>query len=64
MHILSQFMQSPRVEHMEAVKRVLRYLKGNPGQGILLKSDSNLTITAFCDYDWGACPITRKSLTG
>ena len=63
-HILSQFMQQPREEHMEAAKRVLRYLKGNPGQGILLRSDSNLQLYAFCDSDWGACPLTRRSLTG
>ena len=62
-HILSQVMQQPREEHMEAAKRVLRYLKGNPGQGILLRSDSNLQLYAFCASDWGACPITRRSLT-
>ena len=50
-HILSQFMQEPREEHMEVAKRVLHYLKGNPRQGILLKSDSDLTITAYCDFD-------------
>ncbi|CAH9070916.1 unnamed protein product, partial [Cuscuta epithymum] len=35
-HILSQFMQEPRVHHWEAVLRVLRYLKGHPGQGVFL----------------------------
>ena len=30
-YILSQFMQNPMEEHMEAAKRVLRYLKGNLG---------------------------------
>lgn len=43
--------------------RVLRYLKGSPGQGILLKSDSTLQLYAFCDADWAACPSTRRSLT-
>jgi len=63
-HILSQFMQNPREERMDAAKRVLRYLKGSPGQGILLQHNSNLQVYAFCDSDWGACPITRRSLTG
>ena len=35
-HILSQFMQEPRKEHWEAALRVVKYLKGTPGQGILL----------------------------
>lgn len=62
-HILSQFMQAPRQEHWEAAVRVVRYLKWNPGQGVLLKAGQPLTLTAWCDADWGACPLTRRSLT-
>ena len=62
-HILTQFLHEPRQEHMDAVHRVLRYLKGSPGQGILLRSDSSLQLYAFCDSDWAACPLTRRSLT-
>ncbi|CAH9056431.1 unnamed protein product [Cuscuta europaea] len=63
-HILSQFMQHPRLAHWEAVLRVLRYLKGSPGQGILLRSDSSLSLTGHCDADWASCPVTRRSVTG
>ncbi|WOH00046.1 hypothetical protein DCAR_0519402 [Daucus carota subsp. sativus] len=63
-HILSQFMQEPRTEHWEAALRVVRYLKGTPCQGILLRADSELTLQGWCDSDWAACPITRRSLTG
>jgi len=63
-HILSQFMQEPKQEHMDAACRILRYLKATPGQGILLKTDNLLHVEAYCDADWGACPITRCSLTG
>ncbi|RVW99485.1 Retrovirus-related Pol polyprotein from transposon RE1 [Vitis vinifera] len=31
-HVLSRFMHAPRRPHMEAVLRVLRYLKNSPGQ--------------------------------
>ena len=41
-HILSQFMQSPKEEHMEATRRVLRYLKGSAGKGIFLQAKNNL----------------------
>ena len=57
-------MQEPKEEHMEAAKRVLRYLKGNPGQGILLSSYSDFQVYAFCDSDWGGCPMSRRSVTG
>ena len=49
---------------MEAAKRVLRYLKGVPGQGWLLRSDSDLQVYAYCDADQGTCPLTRCSLSG
>ena len=35
-HILSQFMQAPKEQRMDAARWVLRYLKGVPGQGLLL----------------------------
>ena len=62
-HILSQFMQVPRQEHWDAAIRVVRYLNWNPGQGILLMAGHPLTLTAWCDADWGACPLTSRSLT-
>ncbi|CAH9081001.1 unnamed protein product, partial [Cuscuta epithymum] len=63
-HILSQFMQEPRQAHWDAVIRVLRYLKGHPGQGIVYRRDSPLEILGYCDSDWASCPKTRRSVTG
>jgi len=62
-HILSQFMQAPKKEHMDAAHRVLRYIKGTPSCGIMLGTDCDLQIRAYCNADWGACPLTRRSLT-
>ncbi|KAJ9693365.1 hypothetical protein PVL29_012218 [Vitis rotundifolia] len=36
--MVSQFMHAPRPEHFETVYRILRYLKGTPGRGLLFKS--------------------------
>ncbi|KAK3039409.1 LOW QUALITY PROTEIN: hypothetical protein RJ639_027658 [Escallonia herrerae] len=63
-HVLSQFMQSPRSQHWDVALRVLRYLKAAPGQGLFLPADSPLQIYAFCDSDWASCPLTRRSVTG
>ncbi|KAK9190888.1 hypothetical protein WN943_019498 [Citrus x changshan-huyou] len=63
-HVLAQFMQQPREEHWAAALRVVRYLKGNPDQGIMLRSDCDLQLSAWCDSDWASCPLTRRSLTG
>ncbi|KAF7821316.1 retrovirus-related Pol polyprotein from transposon TNT 1-94 [Senna tora] len=43
-HILAQFMQQPKQDHWEAALRVVRYLKGNPGQGILLDATCDLRL--------------------
>lgn len=64
-HVLSQFMQAPpRPGHWETALRVVRYLKGTPGQGILLRADSDLSLQGWCDSAWAACPVTRRSLSG
>lgn len=35
--IMSRFMHQPQVQHMEASLRILTYLKGTPGKGIMTK---------------------------
>ena len=60
-HILSQFMHEPKKEHLEAAKRVLSYLKGNLGQVILPKRDSNLCIYAYCGSNWGGGDVLLLS---
>ncbi|XP_019053228.1 PREDICTED: uncharacterized protein LOC109114670 [Nelumbo nucifera] len=57
-HILAQFMHSPRQEHWEAALRVVRYMKAYSGQGIVLRSDSDLRLYAYCDSDWASCPLS------
>ena len=50
--IASQFMHSPTIEHMNLVKRILRYLKGSVGHGILMTKNNHtqtVTSTKICD---------------
>lgn len=61
---LSQFMHSPRVSHVTTLTHTLRYVNHTAGQGILLRGTDKLTLQAFCDSDWAACPSTRRSITG
>ncbi|GAA0186207.1 transmembrane signal receptor [Lithospermum erythrorhizon] len=63
-YILAQFMQQPRQEHWEAALRVVRYIKGCPGQGILLRSDCDFVLSGWCESDWASCPLMHRSLTG
>lgn len=60
---LSQRLSDPREADMVAAHRVLRYLKGTPGQGLFYKTGENLSLKAFSDSDWARCPNTRRSIT-
>lgn len=59
-NMLSQFINSPRQTHMDAINRGLRYLKATPGQGIFLPSNGDLNLEAYCDSDWGGCQNDEK----
>ena len=63
-HILSQFLGAPRHDHWDVAIQVVRYLKGCPGQGILLRLDCDLSLSGWRDSDWASCPLTRRSLSG
>jgi len=61
---LSQYMQTPKKSHWDAALRVVKYIKQEPGLGILLSSNADDSLSCFCDADWAACPNTRRSVTG
>lgn len=63
-HVLSQFMDKPRVPHLEAAHHVLHYVKQTPGQGIFLPTTSSIQLNAFCDADWARCHDTQRFVTG
>ncbi|XP_070026684.1 uncharacterized mitochondrial protein AtMg00810-like [Nicotiana sylvestris] len=44
--------------------RVVKYIKGAPGLGVLLHARPVDKLTAYCDADWAACPNIRRSVTG
>lgn len=63
-NILSQFMHEPHQPHMDAVVRLLRYLKATAGQGLFFPANSDLSLQAYCDSDWASCPTTKRSTSG
>ena len=48
---LSQFLQTPTVDHWAAYKRLFRYLKGTPNVGIYFKPTSRMNLECFSDAD-------------
>lgn len=61
---LSQFLDSPTTDHHQAAMRIIRYIKGSPGNGLFFPASSETSLKGFSDSDWGTCPDSRKSITG
>ena len=60
---LCQYMHQPRTPHLQAMKRVLRYLKGTVNHG-LFYTPSPLQLHAYCDSDWAGNLDDRRSTSG
>jgi hypothetical protein len=58
------FMHDPRTQHMTALKRIIRYIKGTIHHGLHLSPSLVDTLTSYTDADWGGCPDTRRSTSG
>ena len=58
------FMHDPREEHMHALRRILRYIKGTLSFGLHLSPSDMSSLIAYTNADWGGCPDTRRSTSG
>ncbi|XP_057537335.1 uncharacterized mitochondrial protein AtMg00810-like [Amaranthus tricolor] len=58
------YMHDPRIEHMAAIHRILRYVKGTLPYGLQLHRSNISTLLSYTDADWGGCPDTRRSTSG
>ena len=78
-NMVSRHMHEPNASHMNAAKRILRYLKENNDVGLLYSNNSKnsvvsgrdrtrpkneVKISAYCDADWGGDWDDGKSTTG
>ncbi|KAJ9553498.1 hypothetical protein OSB04_017543, partial [Centaurea solstitialis] len=55
------FMHDPREPHFNALKRILRYLRGTLSMGLFLRPSSIDRLVSYTDADWAGCPDTRRS---
>ncbi|GJV39155.1 putative ribonuclease H-like domain-containing protein [Tanacetum coccineum] len=60
----ARFQVTPKVSHLYAVKRIFRYLKGQPKLGLWYPKDSPFDLEAYTDNDYAGVSLDRKSTTG
>ena len=61
--VLSQHLAQPRHDHLLDAYKVVRYIKGTPGQGLFMSSHSTPCLTTFCDSDWGGGGFQESNLS-
>ncbi|GJX35415.1 hypothetical protein Tco_0246972 [Tanacetum coccineum] len=60
----ARFQVTPKVSHLHAMKRIFRYLKGQPKLGLWYTKDSPFNLEAYTDSDYAGASLDRKSTTG
>ncbi|GJZ15026.1 putative ribonuclease H-like domain-containing protein [Tanacetum coccineum] len=55
---------TPKTSHLNAVKRIFKYLKGKLNSGLWYPRESPFDLEAFSDSDYGGSNLDKKSTTG
>nr|GEV94659.1 retrovirus-related Pol polyprotein from transposon TNT 1-94 [Tanacetum cinerariifolium] len=56
--------EKPTERHLQAMKRIFRYLKGTINMGLWYSKDADMSLTAYEDADHVKCQDTRRSTSG
>ncbi|GJR09670.1 retrovirus-related pol polyprotein from transposon TNT 1-94 [Tanacetum coccineum] len=60
----ARYQSKPTKKHLEAVKRVFRYLQGSINMGLWYPKDTAMALTAYADADHAGCQDTQRSTSG
>ncbi|GJX91077.1 uncharacterized mitochondrial protein-like protein [Tanacetum coccineum] len=60
----ARYQVNPKISHLYAVKRIFRYLKGQPKLGLWYPKDSPFDLVAYTDSDYVGASLDRKSTIG
>lgn len=63
-NFVCQRMHQPTIVDFGLLKRILRYIKVTMNLGLHIKKNQDMSLTAYCDSDYGGCKETRRSTTG
>ena len=62
--LCARFQSQPKESHLNAVKRIFKYLKGTSDLGIFYPSSSSFDLIGFSDADYAGSQVDRKSTSG
>ena len=58
--IVGRLQANPKEAHLQAVKRIFKYLQGTKNYGLWYPRGTNLTLHAYTDVDWAGSMDGRK----
>nr|GEV26120.1 hypothetical protein [Tanacetum cinerariifolium] len=61
--LCARYQAKPTEKHLNAVKRIFRYLKGTINMGLWYSKDTSMSLTAYADADHAGCKDTRRTVT-
>nr|GEW56989.1 uncharacterized mitochondrial protein AtMg00810-like [Tanacetum cinerariifolium] len=61
--VCTRFQVTPKTSHLYIVKRIFRYLKGQPKLGLCYPRDSPFDLKAYSDSDYAGASLDKKSTT-
>ncbi|GJX45666.1 retrovirus-related pol polyprotein from transposon TNT 1-94 [Tanacetum coccineum] len=62
--LCARYQEKPTEKHLNAVKRIFRYLKGTVNMGLWYLKDTDMSLTAYSDADHVGCQDTRRVENG
>ena len=62
--LCARFQACPKESHLNAIKRIFRYLKGTIDICLWYPKCDNFKLICYSDEDFGGCKIYRKSARG
>ncbi|GJY35661.1 hypothetical protein Tco_0421039 [Tanacetum coccineum] len=63
-HLYRSMIVTPKTLHLNAVKRIFKYLKGKPNLGLWYHRESSFDVEAFSDSDYARANLDKKSTSG
>eukprot|EP00253_Pinus_taeda_P028609 PITA_28609 len=62
--IVGRFQENPKETHLQAVKRIFKYLQGTQNYGLWYPTNTDLTLHTYTDTDWAGGVEDRKNTSG
>ena len=62
--IVGRFQANPKESHLQAVKRIFKYLQGTQNFGLWYPRDTDLTLHEYTNANWAGSVDNRKSTSG